>query len=121
MLTQRLFRVLVIMALTSYVFACNRSPGHQLFGAWTQEGGADAVTFNADGKFSGTMAYGSSGGLRQLTGTYFVNADSMSITLDGDSPMAWKFALSGGELVVTYQQGGAVKMDGSMAKFKPAK
>lgn len=121
MLTQRVFRAIAIVALTTFVLACNRPPGQQLVGTWTQEGGADTVTFSADGKFAGTMAYGSSGGPRELSGTYFVNADSISITLNSDSPMTWKFALSGGELVVTYQQGGAVKMDGSMAKFKPAK
>jgi hypothetical protein len=35
--------------------------------------------------------------------------------------MTWKFKFSNGDLIVTYQQGGAVKEDGSMAKFRRSK
>lgn len=93
----------------------------QLVGKWAEVNGPDRVEFTSAGTFVGTMAYGSSGGQQAIAGKYFVDGENISIKLDGDSPMTWKFKISEGDLIVTYQQGGAVKLDGSMAKFRKSK
>ena len=68
------------------------------------------------------MVYGVNGTVKAIVGKYFVDEDNISIQLNGDDrPMTWKFKFSGNYLIVTYTQGGAVKWDGSMARFERAK
>lgn len=89
-----------------------------LVGAWVSTDGQESIEFTKDGTFKATLKYGMSGSLRDVTGTYFVDGAKLSITPAGGHPMTWEFNVSGGEVVFTYVQGGAVKLNGSMAKFR---
>lgn len=112
---------LALFAIAVFALAKAATPESQLVGKWTELNGPDKIEFTGVGAFSGSMAYGMNGGQQSISGSYFVDEDKLSIKLDHDHPMTWKFKLSNGDLIVTYQQGGAVKEDGSMAKFRRSK
>jgi hypothetical protein len=97
------------------------TPQSTLVGKWAEVNGPDKIEFTSAGAFAGNMAYGMGGGQQAIAGKYFVDGENISIDLERDHPMTWTFHFSDGDLVVKYQQGGAVKMDGSMAKFRKSK
>lgn len=94
------------------------TPDSQLVGNWTEVAGSDKIEFTSAGTFSGTMTYGLKARPQSISGKYSVDQDNIGIQLDHDAPMTWKFNFSNGDLVVTYEQGGTVKVDGTMAKFR---
>jgi uncharacterized protein (DUF2147 family) len=106
----------ILCVVAAFAISQAATPESQLVGKWTEVNGPDKIEFTSAGTFSGSMAYGE-GGQESIAGKYFVDGDHISIKLDRDSPMTWKFKISDGDLIVTYEQGGAVKLDGSMAKF----
>lgn len=63
------------------------------------------------------MKHAIEGGSREIFGTYFIDNDAISINLDDDAPMTWRYKFSDGALIITYDQGGKVKIDRTMAKF----
>jgi hypothetical protein len=97
--------------------------GAKVVGKWAEANGSDRIEFTADGKFQGIVTYGMAHELRPIVGTYFVvEGDTVAINLTGYFPMIWKVkTLPDGGVIFTYQQGGSVKADRTMAKFKPAK
>ena len=106
-----------IMAVFA-TLSCKTSGPEGLLGKWQQENGQDQIEFGAKGAFHAQMADDDSGRRRTLEGTYFVDADKISIDPKGDSPMTWRYKFADGDLVITYEQGGVLKLDGTMAKFK---
>jgi len=103
------------------ILGCQKTPEKQLVGKWAEVNGADRIEFKSDGSFAGNMAYGMGGQQKDIVGKYFIEGEAISINLYDSYPMTWKFKFSGEELVITYEKGGAVKMDGAMAKFSRVK
>ena len=87
-----------------------------IVGKWHEVNGTDQIEFTSDGTFAGTMKYGSV--LTEVHGTYFTSDNMLSINLGDNRPLTVKWNLSDGFLVLTYENGGAVKYDGSMARFQ---
>ena len=58
-----------------------------------------------------------------VTGTYFVaDETTIGINLTRRQPMTWKVKLPTSDtLIITYEQGGAAKIDHSVAKFNRPK
>lgn len=115
---------LVCLSITSIqVSGCrsSRDPNGPLFGKWVEVNGHDNIEFAKDGLFLGRMTSGIAGEMKNISGNYFVDSDNISLQPNGGVPMTWKFKFSNGYLILTYQQGGSVKEDGSLARFERAK
>ena len=108
------------LALASLAFADGR--GTQIVGRWTEANGQDQIEFKADGTYTGIMIAGHAQTLRAVTGTYFTSGDSVGFTVGnmGNASMLWKVKITPGDLVVTFQDGGPVKFNGTTAKFQRA-
>jgi hypothetical protein len=100
----------------------SEKPGRSIVGKWQEEHARESIEFTADGNYSGNMLYGMSQTPRDVSGTYFTANDQISLTPKESSyPMTWKFQfLDDGGLVLTFVQGGEVKIDGTMAKYHTA-
>lgn len=94
----------------------------EIIGKWT--GGGETLQFMADGKFSGMMSADTLNGAtppRPATGTYFVDGEDVSLKLNGQTPMTCKAKITGDDMVITFVQGGTLKLDKSMAKYHRSK
>ena len=113
-------KIVLIAALLLPAIACNRGAKSAIVGSWHEVNGSDSVTFAKDGTFTAMMAYGMSGHPSSMIGTYFVDGQKASITVPNhpDDSMTWEVKIEGDQMTVTYTAGGAVKMDGSMARFR---
>jgi len=108
--------LIAILALTQ---GCTKKPVVNVTGKWAEVDGPDTVEFTSDGNFSGSFIYDSAGFKQNIAGKFSADGDKISLN-STDNPkdsMVWKIKLDGGVLQVTYQQGGAPKLDGSTAKF----
>jgi hypothetical protein len=115
---ERLAAVIGVLVFTICLASCGQAGEKALVGTWQELNGNDRVEFRQGSTFSGSMASGADRGQEQLSGTYFLEGDTIGIKLQDGSPMTWKFKLTGDDLVVTYVQGGRVKEDQSITKFR---
>lgn len=109
------FAFLLIISLCGNV-SCSKTSSIE--GKWVSVDGQETIEFMKDGNFRGRLKSGMSQSLSDISGMYFVEGTKLSLTPKGDHPMTWEFKLSGNELIVTFTQGGSVKLDGSMAKYR---
>jgi hypothetical protein len=113
---------LALFAVVALALAqgCKSGPAVDVTGKWSEVNGPDAVEFKSDGTFTGNFIYDSTGSEKSVDGKYSTSGDRLTLTSTNDPPasMVWKVASSAaGILDVTYQKGGAYKLDGSTAKF----
>ena len=114
---------LALIAALTLAQGCKSTPAIDVTGKWSEFNGPDAVEFKSDGTFTGTFIYDSTGSEKPVDGKYSTSADKLTLTSTNDPPasMVWKIASApGGILEVTYQKGGAYKLDGSTARFHHA-
>jgi len=102
------------------VMACSKSTKDAVVGSWHEVNGTDSVSFSHDGTFNGKMISGAGEGIVSLTGNYFVEGQKASFTFPKrpDYSMTWEIKIDGDQMTVTYLQGGMIKFDGTMARFK---
>jgi len=92
----------------------------QILGKWLSQEG-DFVEFNADGTFESSMIEYGRTGFRGISGNYFISGDLIGVNGNNAPAMTWKFSIQGDNLIVTYVQGGDLKLDDSMAKYRRPK
>jgi uncharacterized protein (DUF2147 family) len=110
--------IISVLLILVPIAASSAAESAVLVGKWRELNGKDVIEFKKDGHFAGTMAYGMDRMQRAVSGTYFVVKKKISIKLNDSSPMTWEYEFTDGKLIITYQQGGEVKEDGSMAQFR---
>ena len=93
-------------------------PEDDLIGKWQEVNGPDSIEFRKDGMFTARLASSYSKAPKNLNGAYFVEGDLISIKPSQGYSMTWKYRLSEGELIITYQQGGDLKLNGDLTKYK---
>lgn len=105
-----------LIIFTFGITSCSKTGSIE--GKWVSLDGQENIEFLKDGTFRGHLKDDMSQSLSNISGTYFIEGTKLSLTPKGDSPMTWEFKLSGNELIVTFTQGGSVKLNGSMAKYR---
>jgi len=111
----------VLFAL--FFMACTAKPEQPLVGRWQEVTGKETIEFLKDKSFRGNMIWDLMKTSVNVSGTYSLEGDIVSLKPDRPAdlvPMTWKFKLSSSnnELTVTFQQGGALKVDGSFSKYR---
>ena len=117
----RTFSCFIVFALT--LMACASKPEEALVGRWQEISGAETIEFLKDKSFHGSMIWDMTRTAVNVKGTYSIEGDVVSLKPDKPAdlvPMTWKFKLSNSknELIVTFQKGGALKLDGSLSKYR---
>ena len=109
----------IVLSLVS----CASKTDQALTGKWQEVNGKEEIEFLKDGSFHGTLIWDLTKQLLEVSGTYSVKDDIVDLKLEKPSnlaPMTWKVTFSGSRngLTFVYQQGGAVKLDGSSAAYR---
>jgi argininosuccinate synthase len=94
-----------------------------LVGKWQEVSNKETIEFLKDGSFQGSMVWDMTKTPVNISGTYSVEGDLVSLRPSKPTdllPMTLKFKLSNSnnELTITFQQGGAVKLDGSTSNYR---
>jgi hypothetical protein len=103
------------------VFACSSKPG-SIQGKWQGANGTETIEFLNDGTFQGVLMWDLNHAPVQLQGTYKIAGDKLDlvVTKPGSlTPMKWSVQyVSNDEINVTYDNGGALKKDGTSARYR---
>ena len=87
--------------------------------------GRESIEFRQDGTYQGMLVWDMTNQPITVTGTYGVRGDLVNLNVAAPSNLAamtWQVKLSSPEeLTITFQQGGALKRDGTSLKYRRAK
>ncbi len=117
-------RIFMYLLLCSFLLlSCAAKPEQRLIGKWQEATGKETIEFLKDRSFQGVMLWDLNKTLVNTTGTYAVEGDTVNLRLDKPgnlAPMTLKFKFSGSnnELTITFQRGGALKLDGSTSTYR---
>ena len=116
----------VLFVLAAFVIiSCSAKPDQNLVGIWQGTNGVEKIEFLDNKTFRGTMIWDMQKTPIELTGSYAVKGDLVDLKVEGPAnlnPMTWKVTFSGkDQLAFLYQQGGALKLDGTSAGFRRVK
>ncbi len=107
------------------IISCSAAPDQKLVGIWQGTVGVEKIEFLNNKTFRGTMIWDVSKAPMELTGTYSLKGDLLDLKVEKPAnlnPMTWKATFSGkDQLTFLYQQGGALKLDGTSASFRRIK
>ncbi len=121
---RNVFAVLFVMAALIIV-SCSAKPEQKLVGRWQGTNGMEKIEFLTNKTFQGTMIWDMPKTPIELEGTYEVKGDLVSLKVEKPqnlTPMTWKVTFSDkDQITFMYQQGGAVKLDGTSASFRRVK
>jgi hypothetical protein len=111
---------LVCALLVLTVFACSSKP-RSIQGKWRGVNGTETIEFLNDGTFQGVLVWDITRAPITLQGKYKVAGDNLDlvVTQPGSlTPMKWIVRyVSSDEIIVTYENGGALKRDGTSARY----
>ena len=107
--------------LVLVVFACSSKP-RSVQGKWQEVNGRETIEFLGDGTFKGVMVWDINQAPITLSGTYKIDGVNLDLSVIKPAtltPMKWtmQFA-SGKELTLTFVDGGALKKDGTSARYR---
>lgn len=113
----------VLLILSLLFTSCASKAEQTVAGKWQEVNGNEIIEFLKDGSFQGNMIWDMTKTPVIIIGTYSTAADIVTIrpTKPADLvPMTWqvKLSKSNKEITVTFQQGGAVKIDGSSSTYR---
>ncbi len=107
-----------------FIASCAQKPGQALAGKWQEVNGRETIEFRKDGTYQGVLIWDLTNQQVAVTGTYGIKGDLVSLQVEAPpnlTPMIWKVTFSNPkELTITFQQGGALKRDGSMLTYRRA-
>ncbi len=111
------------LSLTFFLISCSSKPGQPLTGKWQEVNGKELIEFLADGTFRGTLIWDLQKTTVQASGHYKVGGDIADLSVDKPenlAPMTLKLTFSspGDELTIFFQQGGALKRDGTTSLYR---
>ena len=116
---------LCCLCCIAFLASCGPKPEQALIGKWQEVNGREAIEFVKGGTFHGNLIWDLTKASLDVNGTYIVKGDLVNLTIEKPgnlTPMTWKVKFSGSdELTMTFQQGGAVKLDGGSASFRRVK
>jgi hypothetical protein len=107
----------VVLLLSASIAYADGQGSSKIIGSWVEVNGRDRIEFKADGTCSGIVKYGYDRALRQITGTYVSDGNTVRITIYNTAPMILKVKTTPTGLNVTYVDGGPVKVDNTTAVF----
>ncbi len=112
---------LAVLALS--VPSCSPKSQPTAIGKWQEINGRDTIEFLKDGTYQGTLIAELQKSPVDIGGSYTVQGNFMNLKVtkpEGLAPMTWKleFSHSNNEITVTFQDGGALKVDGSVTRFR---
>ncbi len=116
---------IVYLLLALLCISCSTQKAPALVGSWQEVNGKEAIEFQKDGTFRGSMIWDRTKAPVNISGTYTMEGNNVSLKLQnpGDLvPMVWQIELSNSdkELKITYRDGGALKLDGTSATYRRA-
>ena len=111
------------LVLALLIVSCASKPDEMLVGKWQETTGKETIEFLKDKSFQGTLVWDLTKAPVNVAGKYTADKNTVTLTPTQPptlSPMTLKveFSKSGKELTITYQQGGAIKLDGSVLKYQ---
>ncbi|MDA8106746.1 MAG: hypothetical protein M0Z71_15390 [Nitrospiraceae bacterium] len=101
--------------------SCTRQTAQSLVGTWQEVNGTESIEFLKDGSFRGKMIWDMTKQPVEVMGTYSRKGDLVDLKVDKPAqltPMIWKVTISGTEMTIAFQQGGALKLDGSSLRYR---
>jgi hypothetical protein len=106
-----------------FLIACTSKPEQALVGRWQGVGGSETMAFLEDKSFIGRLIWDTTKAPVNLSGTYSVEGDTVSLKPIKPAdlvPMTLKVKLSNSndDLTITFVEGGALKVDGSSARYQ---
>ena len=108
-----------------FIVSCSPKPEKALIGKWQEVNGREAIEFLKDGSFHGSLIWDLTKAPTDVSGNFNVNGDLVNLSIakpDGLTPMTWKVKFSGSdEVTMLFQQGGALKRDGTSLTYRRAK
>jgi hypothetical protein len=116
-----LLSLFALLALS--VASCTSKPQGTPIGKWQGINSAESIEFLKDGTYHGILIAELQKAPVDISGTYTVQGDLLNLKVtkpEALTPMIWKleFSDSNNEITVTFQNGGALKIDGSLARFR---
>lgn len=107
------------------IASCAKKTEQTLVGKWQEVNGRETLEFRKDGTFQGMLVWDMTNQPISVTGTYGVKGDLVNLNVEAPTnlaPMTWQVKLSSPEeLTITFQQGGALKRDGTSLTYRRAK
>ncbi len=119
----RFYFFAVVIALS--LISCAKQPEQALVGKWQEQNGREVIEFMKSGSFQGTMIWDLQNTPLNISGTYTSKGDLIDLKVENPgslTPMTWKVTFSvSDQLTIVYQQGGALKRDGSTLEYRRVK
>ena len=107
------------------IASCAKKTEQTLVGKWQEVNGRETLEFRKDGTYQGMLVWDMTNQPISVTGTYGIKGDLMNLTVETPSnlqSMTWQVKLSSpDELTINFQQGGALKRDGTLMMYRRAK
>jgi hypothetical protein len=108
-------------SLVLLVYACSSKP-EAIEGKWQEVSGRETIEFLHDGTFKGAMIWDMNQAPVAISGNYVVHGDNLALSITEPknlAPMTWTMQFpSDKDLTLTYQDGGALKRDGTSGRFR---
>lgn len=112
------------LAYAILTISCTPKLEQTLAGKWQEINGREGIEFLKDGTFHGVLIWDLKRMPLEVSGTYKVKGDLLDLRVQKPKdliPMTWKVSISpSGEMTIVFQQGGALKVDGSAATYRKA-
>jgi hypothetical protein len=113
----------LVIALFLFLYSCTSKPDLLLIGKWQNTNGSEIIEFLKNGSFHGSLIWDMTKKPVEVSGTFIVKGDVVNLIMEKPqdlTPMTWKTVFSGSndELTITFQNGGALKLDGSASKYQ---
>ncbi len=103
------------------MLAVSCTSGKSITGMWQEAKGSESIEFLKDGTFNGKLTWDMNKQPVEVAGSYTKKGELIDLKLRKPAnlaPMTWKASISGTEMKVTFQHGGALKIDGSSAQYR---
>lgn len=114
-----------VAVISLSLISCAKKPEQSLAGKWQRQSSGEVIEFMKTGAFQGTMLWDLQKTPLDISGTYTSKGDLITLKVEKPgslTPMTWKVTFSGSDqLSIVYEDGGALKLDGSSATFQRVK
>jgi hypothetical protein len=122
---RRVHQLIIYFLLLAFFFfiSCSSNPEQALVGRWQEVSGKETLEFLKDKIFTANMVWDMTKTSVKVSGTYSIEGDTVILRPDSPAglvPITCKIKLTdaNNELTVTFQQGGALKIDGSSSGYR---
>jgi hypothetical protein len=123
---KNIFYAVCSLSLLLFISSCAQKPDQKLFGKWREASGREGIEFVKNNTFVGIFIWDLTKQPLEVRGAYSLSGEILTLkpqTPKDLVPMTCKikFGQSDDELILTFDQGGALKLDGSTLTYRRVK